>query len=266
MPDGSTSIYAVLGDPVAQVRAPALMNAWFAAHGVPAVMVALHTPAGRFSPIFQALRDIQNVKGLLVTVPHKFEAAACADHRSAAVDLIGTANALRRESDGSWTADNFDGAGFVDGLIKQGHNPEGMNVMLTGAGGAGCAIALALLHARVATLVILDEDAAKSGALLAKLDSRAPGIAVAGRTDGSMEWDRFDLAINATPAGMRPGDPLPFRPEALGRQTVVADIIMKPHETDLLRRAKLLGLQVHHGIHMLDCQIESYIRFFREPA
>nr|AXL06299.1 shikimate dehydrogenase [uncultured bacterium] len=68
--------------------------------------------------------------------------------------------------------------------------------------------------------------------------------------------------MNATPLGLRPGDPLPFRPDSLAPRSVVADIIMKPRETRLLREAAALGHDVHYGIHMLDGQLDSYRAFF----
>lgn len=61
---------------------------------------------------------------------------------------------------------------------------------------------------------------------------------------------------------MRTDDPLPFQPGALPPGGVVADIIMKPRETRLLREAAALGYRVHHGIHMLDGQLDSYRAFF----
>ncbi|MCP9994513.1 hypothetical protein LUX34_00460 [Streptomyces werraensis] len=71
-----------------------------------------------------------------------------------------------------------------------------------------------------------------------------------------------DIAVNATPLGLRAHDPLPFPLEPLPPGCVVADIIMKPRETRLLREAAARGHRIHHGIHMLEGQLNSYREFF----
>lgn len=71
-----------------------------------------------------------------------------------------------------------------------------------------------------------------------------------------------DLAVNATPLGMRPEDPLPFDPALLPSSTVVVDIVMKPRRTALLRTAEKHGLKVHHGAAMLAHQLDLYLDFF----
>lgn len=72
----------------------------------------------------------------------------------------------------------------------------------------------------------------------------------------------IDLAINATPVGMRDEDPLPFDVEDLPAHAVVADIIMKPSNTSLLKAAAARGLRTHEGVHMLSPQIDLYAEFF----
>jgi len=74
-----------------------------------------------------------------------------------------------------------------------------------------------------------------------------------------------DFAINATPCGLGPDDPLPFDPLALSEKTIVCDIIMKPKETRLLQAAQARGMRVHHGHHMLDAQIPMYLDFLGIP-
>jgi shikimate dehydrogenase len=192
-------------------------------------------------------------------VPHKPAVAGLADRRSPMVEITGSANALRREADGRWYAENFDGTGFVAGLAGAGHDPKARRVTLVGAGGAGSAIAAALLAAGVGRLAVCDPDTAKLTALRARLDAHWPG-----RTSVSAEPDTAgaEIAVNATPLGLRPGDPLPFRPAELAPGSVVADIIMKPRETRLLREAAVLGHHVHCGIHMLEGQLAAYRAFF----
>ncbi|SCG46335.1 shikimate dehydrogenase family protein [Micromonospora halophytica] len=257
---GTTRLYVVLGCPVTQVRSPALMNPLFARLGVDAVLVPVHARPEHLERIVDGLRCVGNVDGIFVTVPHKAAVVAFADRCSPMVQIAGSANALRREADGSWYAETFDGLGFVAGLVNAGHDPRGRRVVLVGAGGAGSAIAAALLAAGVDGLSVCDPDAGRLAGLRSRLDAHWPGRTV---TSAGPELDVADIVVNATPLGLDPGDPLPFRPDLLRPGGVVADIIMNPRETRLLREAAALGHHVHYGIHMLDGQLDSYRAFFR---
>lgn len=256
---GTTRLYVVIGDPVEQVQSPGLLNPLFAEQGVDAVLVPVRVPPGDLERVVHGLQGISNLDGIFVTVPHKADAARLADRQSRAVKIAGTANVLRRETDGSWLAENFDGSGFVVGLAHAGHEIRGKRVALAGAGGAGSAIASALLTAGADRVAVTDPDLSKLNRLVERLATYWPGriYAVA-----ELPLHDSDLAVNATPLGLRASDPLPFPPEALPLAAVVGDIIMKPHETPLLRRAAALGYHVHHGIHMLNGQVESYCAFF----
>ncbi|WP_433618845.1 shikimate dehydrogenase family protein [Dactylosporangium sp. CA-139114] len=263
MVDGSTRVFGVLGDPIAQVQAPRLLNTLFAELGRNAVLVPMHVRPDQLAETVAGLRRIVNLDGLLVTVPHKVAVCGLADRVSPTVAAAGSANALRREPDGSWLAENFDGTGFVAGLRHAGHEPAGRSVTLVGAGGAGAAIAVALLDAGVGRLAVHDVDADRREDLVDRLERHRPGIAVA--TAGPALGDA-DIAVNATPLGLREDDPLPFAPESLRPGGLVADIIMKPADTALLRAASALGYPIHYGRHMLEGQLDGYRRFFRLDA
>jgi shikimate dehydrogenase len=257
IPRGTTRLFAVLGDPVTQVQAPELMNELFAAARVDAVMVPVHVRPNDLDSVLKGLKRIANLDGILVTIPHKFDVCRHVDHLSPVVELTGSANALRREPDGSWSAENFDGQGFVVGLKKAGYDPRGKQVALLGAGGAGASIAAA---AGVASLAMTDVSPERLEQLAQRLASRWPGQV---RVSSTPVLSGVDIAINATPLGLRPDDSLPFDPSLLQSGAVVADIIMKPAETRLLQAAAQHGLPIHHGIHMLTEQIDLYRQYFR---
>ncbi|MEU3837218.1 shikimate dehydrogenase family protein [Streptomyces microflavus] len=257
---GRTRLYAVLGDPIAQAQAPSLLNPLFERSGVDAVLVPVHAPPDRLDEVVAGLKATANLDGLLVTVPHKLAMCGHADELSDAAALLGSTNALRREADGRWYADNFDGHGFVRGLAAEDRQWTGRAVALAGAGGAGLAVAAALLAAGAARIDVRDPDPGRLSHLVARLTSRWPdGVAIA---SGPPEPDTA-IAVNATPLGLRPEDPLPFDPADLPPATLVADIIMHPAETRLLRTAAALGLPTHPGIHMLTHQLPLYQDFFR---
>lgn len=256
---GSTRLYAVLGDPVAQVRAPGLLNPLLRAGGVDAVVLPVHARSAELAQVVRGLTRIANLDGLLITVPHKASVCSLVDTLGPAAALSGTANAVRREPDGRLLAENFDGLGFVRGLEARGHTVRDKHVVLVGSGGAGSAIAVALLMSGAARISLRDIDCALLAALAERLERRWPG-SVQVACPGDLR--AADVVVNATPLGLRPGDPLPFDPSAVRADAVVADIIMKPHETALLRKAASLGRRVHHGIHMLEEQVPCYRKFF----
>ena len=120
---GATRLYAIIGDPIAQVRSPEVFTERFAAAGIDAVLVPAHVPAERFDAIVPALMALGNLDGLLVTVPFKARMASLRKRLGCdGADCIGAVNALRREADGTWTGDMFDGAGFVRGARAQGRS------------------------------------------------------------------------------------------------------------------------------------------------
>lgn len=260
---GSTRLYAVLGDPIAQVRAPVLVNRLFADLSHDAVLVPVHVTAEDLATVVRGLQRTRNLDGILITVPHKMSCVALADTVSSAVELSGSTNAMRREPDGRWHADNFDGAGFVAGLRAAGHTLAGRRVTLVGAGGAGSAIAPAALTAGAGSLAICDHDPARATALVRRLRNRWPDQVAEATVPALAD---ADLVVNATPLGLRPDDPLPFDPDQLRKGTLVADIVMKPRETRLLRAAAARGLPVHPGEPMLTSQVELYRTFFRLDA
>ncbi|MFE5908498.1 shikimate dehydrogenase family protein [Streptomyces wedmorensis] len=258
---GSTRLYAVLGHPVSQVQAPGMLNPLFAELGSDAVLFPVLVPPRDLGDVVRGLQRIGNLDGLLVTIPHKVDVCRYADAVSEAVTLAGSANALRREPDGSWFAENFDGTGFVQGLRAAGIDPAGRRVVLVGAGGAGSAVAAALLTEDIAHLELCDRDEGRVATVVDRLARRFPG-----RVSGSTAAPRLeaaDLAVNATPLGLSPADPLPFDVTRLPPGAVVADIIMRPKETALLRVAAERGHRVHPGSPMLTHQLGLYRTFFR---
>lgn len=263
---GRTRLYGVIADPVTHVRACEVFNPRFEQRGVDAVLVPFHVQAGELERAIDGFRALANLGGVLVTIPHKEAVLDLVDEVGPQAQLVGAANVIRRESDGRLTAENFDGAGFVAGLRAHGHAPDGRRVLLVGAGGAGKAIAFALAEARVGELVLANRTPAKAEALAERVHAAYPQVAV---RLGAIEPRGFDLVINATSLGLQAGDALPFPVEGLPRDTVVADIVMKPERTALLVAAEAAGATIHYGRHMLDEQVglmAKFLRAFPGPA
>lgn len=257
--DGETRIVAILGDPIAQAKSPQLFNALFERHGVNAVLVPFHVPATNLGTVLEGLRGVVNLAGVVVTVPHKLQATAHAARLSAAAQQTGAVNCLRREADGSWTGAMFDGMGFVKGLQSRQHVVRDKSALIVGTGGAGVAVAHALIDAGIASLDLFDSNTASLQRLAKALRARGGGTTV--RESAARAQAAHDLVVNATPCGMRAGDPMPLDLADAGPHAVVADLIMKPAETRLLEDAKARGLAVHPGRHLLENSVEAMAAF-----
>ena len=116
---GATRLYPIIGDPIAQVRSPETITEGFGTKGMNAVCIPVHVPVDRFDVIIPPLLALGNLDGLLVTVPFKARMLPFANRLGTTAQSIGALNALRREADGSWTGDMFDGHGFVRGAGDQ---------------------------------------------------------------------------------------------------------------------------------------------------
>jgi len=253
--DGRTVVLGIIGDPVAQVKAPLPLTRLLQARGTNAVLVPMHVRGEAVGSLLDALHAVHNFAGIVVTVPHKQRVAALPITLLPAAQRARAVNVVRRTPHG-WEGDLLDGAGFLRGLVRSGFDVEGRRVGLVGAGGAGCAIALALAEAGAAAIDVHDLDETTQAALVDRL--RALGHA-AGRWDAASPRD---LVVNATPAGMRPDDPLPIAPSAILPGHTVAEVIMEPSITPLLAHAQQLGARVVPGRHMMDEQLEAMADFF----
>jgi len=262
MIDGNTLIFATPGDPVAQMRLPEVMKAVFAALGVNAVWVPMHVGPDGLAAVLQGLRTIRNFRGITVAIPYKPTVGAMLDRLTPRAQAAGAVNLVRLDPDGKLVGDIVDGAGFVRGLELRGHAAKGATAWLVGVGGGGSAIASALAEAGAKQLYLTEVNRERMTAIRARLAQYYPGtqVALVDRPPGPV-----DFAINATPCGLQPDDPLPFDPALLPERTVVCDIIMKPRETRLLQAAQARGMRVHHGHHMLDAQIPMYLEFLGIP-
>ena len=260
---GTTRLYAIIGDPIAQVRSPETFTESFAAAGVDAVMIPLHVPAACFDAIVPALLEVGNLDGVLVTVPFKARMASFAARLGATAGAIGAVNALRREPDGSWTGDMFDGVGFVRGAELKGERIRGRRVALFGAGGAGSAVACALADAGAASIDVIDVEPAKAQALVDKVRRAFPGCVLSA---AAAMRDGVDMVVNASPVGMRPGDGLPVQIAHLDPGTLVGDVVIAASPTALIRHAIGCGCHWVDGRDMHGGQADAIMAFFAPSA
>lgn len=189
---GTTRVVGIIADPVAQVRTPQVMNAYFADHGVDAVVVPMHLPSEGLSSFLAAIRQLHNLAGLVVTVPHKTKVIDLCDEVYEQARLVGAANAIRRTQDGRLVCDMFDGQGFLGGLLANGIDPRGQRVLLLGAGGAASAIAFALASHGASALTIANRTQEKARVLAARVAAAFPACRA---TVGPANPAGFDMVV-----------------------------------------------------------------------
>ncbi|MEP7303340.1 MAG: shikimate dehydrogenase [Caldimonas sp.] len=262
MISGKTTLIAHLGYPTEAFKAPMIYNPWFESRGVDAVVVPMGVQAADYAATLAVLARMSNLRGALVTMPHKVRTLALVTRASPAARIAGACNALLKRPDGSWFGDQFDGAGFVRGVECKGRAIRGQRAIILGTGGVGSAIAASLAAAGAAGLMLSDLDPAAADALGARLLAHYPNLDV--RT-GSADPAGFDLVVNATPLGMREDDPLPFDTSRIASAALVGDVVMKSEITPFLRAARARGCVTQPGIDMLFEMIPAYLEFFGFP-
>jgi shikimate dehydrogenase len=252
---GETRLHVIVGDPVGQTKSPAGLTAEFAARKVDAVCVPVHVTTEDFNGFMAAAKRIRNLDGIVVTIPHKFSALRHCDEVSERANVLGSVNVLYRIDGGRWRGDMTDGVAMAAALEKAGCKLAGRRGLLVGAGGAGSAVALALLEAGAAMLAITEVDLARRDNLIAHLAARYPGKVTAGSVtaDGANPTG-LDLVVNATPVGMTPDDPLPVDAARLDRGACVADLITRPVVTPLPETARRRGCLIVTGADMFAVQ------------
>ncbi|MDM0120762.1 shikimate dehydrogenase family protein [Variovorax arabinosiphilus] len=259
MISGKTTLIAHLGYPTEAFKAPMIYNPWFDKQGIDAVVVPMGVKPDAYATVLRSLFQLTNIRGALVTMPHKIATVALMDEVTPTARIAGACNAILLRPDGTLLGDQFDGAGFVRGVERKGRLFKGTRVLVSGTGGVGSAIAASIAAAGAAEIALFDVSDASAQALAGRLRAHYPALAV--RT-GSKDPAGFDVVVNATPLGMKEGDPLPFDVDRIAPDTFVGEVVMKSEYTPLLQAAKAKGCAVQVGTDMLFEMIPAYLEFF----
>ena len=257
---GTTQLYGIIGHPVGHVRVPMVFNERFERDGIDAVSLPFDSRPERFAAAVHGLQALENLRGFIVTAPHKQAMAALCDEVVGEAKLVGAVNTVRRDPDGRLIGELFDGRGFVEGLIAHGHAPAGKRIFVYGAGGAGNALAFALAGAGAAALTLNNRTVARAEDLARRVRAAYPDCDV---RVGPKDARGHDIAANATCVGLSEADPQSIALEGLPTSTVIAEVIMKPERTALIRAADGLGHPTQQGRHMLEFQMDLMFDFMR---
>jgi shikimate dehydrogenase len=261
---GKTQLYGLFADPVEHLQAPAAFNARFDEHGIDAVCVPLHVTAEHFAETVAGMRHLCNFAGYAVSIPHKAMAAGLCDDLLPNARACGVVNVIRVDPDGRWTGETLDGVGMVKAITAQRDLDANSRVLLVGAGGVGRAIGVALALAGVGHLAIANRTRAKAEDLAHTVQAAAPTCV----TEAGSTFDpaAFDIVINATSLGLNGQGPLPVEVSHMSEGALVAEVVMVPELTPLLRAAQTRGLEIVRGREMLIQQGEAGADFFGLPV
>ena len=259
MISGKTTLIAHVGYPTESFKSPMIYNPWFEHKGIDAVVVPMGIKTEDYAQSFESIFRFTNLRGALVTMPHKVTTVGLVDEVTPAVRIAGACNAVLKRPDGTLLGDQFDGAGFVRGVLRKGRRLEGARVLVSGAGGVGSAIAASLAAAGVGELALYDTRPESAEALAQRLLEHYPAMKV---STGSNDPDGFEVVVNATPMGMKEDDPLPFDVARIAPGCFVGEVVMKSEYTPFLRAAREKGCEVQVGTDMLFEMIPAYLEFF----
>jgi shikimate dehydrogenase len=232
----------VCGWPVAHSRSPRMHNAALAHLGLADWHYQLlPLPPHLFTETVKALKPL-GFRGINVTIPHKEQALALADHATETARAIGAANTLTFNEDGTIHADNTDAPGFLAALNRSAYDKT---ALVLGAGGSARAVLYALKQAGAKEIHLWNRTPARAEALAEEFGASL-GVAPA------------DIVVNTTSVGLR--DPeetfkaLPIVADELGAGCTVVDMVYRNGGTLLLNTAKANGADAVDGLEILVAQ------------
>lgn len=263
MINGNTEIIAHIGFPTHAFKAPMIYNPWFEEAGVNAIVVPMGCQAQDYPDFLRAVFKLTNIRGALITMPHKVTTVSLLDDVLPGAAIAGSCNAIRSLPDGRLQGDMFDGEGFVRGVLRKGLVLKGASALVVGCGGVGCAIAASLAAAGVGEMHLFDVNEDSARGLAQRLLRHYPQMTV--RT-GVNDPAGFDLVVNATPMGMKEGDAMPMDVSRIEPRTFVGEVVMKTEMTAFLAAAQARGCRIQLGSDMLFEQIPAYLEFFGFPG
>ena len=256
--------YAVIGNPIAHSRSPAIHAQFAAQTDQDMVYDRLLAPLDAFGATVAAFRA-EGGRGLNVTLPFKTEAFRLADSLTPRAALAGAVNTLAFDAD-RVLGDNTDGAGLVDDIEHRIDLPlAGARVLLLGAGGAARGVVQPFLAAGIDRLMIVNRTAARAGELVSDLGARLPAADAEKLSAGGFDAiaGGFDLIINATSAGLADTSP-PVPAAAWSGVRLALDMVYAAQPTAFMRAAADAGCpRVEDGLGMLVAQAAESFALWR---
>jgi len=251
MISGKTRLLALIGQPVGHSLSPRMHNAAFAADGLDFVYVCLDVDPDDLPAAVEGAAVLK-LRGFNITMPHKRAMIPLLDELDEGARISGAVNTVVIE-DYTLRGYNTDGGGMVMACKEAGIELAGKRVLLLGAGGAAAAVALAFGREGVGELHIVNRSTEHATELRDKLrEAGLKKVEVYSFNALDAAAQETEVVVNATPLGMKDGDPLPVPVEHLHEGRAVCDAVYRPgRETALIREARERGARVVTGERML---------------
>jgi shikimate dehydrogenase len=260
---GTTDLYLIPGDPIANVRVPRMFNAVFERFGIDAVMVPTRVATRDLAVFLKASFLAKNLKGMVIAPPHKPLIVSLLDGCGLFGRVAGSVNVVRRLDNGELEGDLFDGEGLVHALDYYNIPFRGKRVLVLGAGVSAAAIGVALAEGGTVDgaehIAFYDPVAGKAIGLATQLDSFFDATAV---SVDSSDPAGYDLVVNASQLGLQPGDPLACDVSRMEPHAALFDILLRGQPTPLVQAARARGLNAQAGFEMLIQQMPNYLDYF----
>jgi shikimate dehydrogenase len=222
----------------------------------------LGLPAAAIGDLLQSASRL-GFNGLNITHPCKQLVLQHLDEITPDAAKLGAVNTVVIQ-DGRFVGHNTDFSGFAGALAAGLPNARLSRVVQLGAGGAGSAVAYALLTAGVQTLDLVDMDPVRSAERADELAGFFPDRTITARTTPELPqlMPLADGLVHCTPVGMAAHPGLPLDIELVESRHWVADIVYRPIETELVREARAKGCDVLDGGRMAVGQAADAFRIF----
>jgi shikimate dehydrogenase len=263
MINGNTELIAHIGYPTHAFKAPMIYNPYFDHIGVNARVMPMGCRSEDYPPFLRAVFTLTNIRGALITMPHKVATVALLDRVTPTVNVAGACNAVRRAARRRAGRRPVRWRGLCARRDRaRGCSWLGPRALVVGSRGRGlrdCRLARGCRCRRRSPCTTARVEAVDG--LAERLRTHYPAIEV--RT-GSNDPAGFDLVVNATPLGMNAGDPLPLDVSRLEPSTFVGEVVMRTEMTAFLQRRP--GPAVARSRSALTCSSSRFPRTWNSSA
>lgn len=248
---GHTGLYGIVANPIKHSFSPMMHNTAFQVLGIDDVYLAFEVGEGQLSDYITSVKTL-NIKGFNISMPYKIKIMKYLDELTQEAQLCQAVNTVKNEN-GKLIGHISDGEGFVMACLNKGWHVQGQKIVILGAGGAACAILVALAKAGAKEIIVYNRsDKPFIRSLAQQLNCSIVLKALDHHEELKKDLSDTYLLIQTTNVGMSPHtDQCLIDKSYLSSQLKVADIIYNPLETKLLSMAKEKGLEYMNGEGMI---------------
>jgi shikimate dehydrogenase len=244
--------YCIIGDPVQHSLSPLMQNAAFSALGIKSTYISFRVPSKDLKPSIESLKSI-GIAGFNVTIPHKMSILQYIDELDDTASKTNAVNTVINDT-GKLIGYNTDIYGFIQPLYRRNIDFKGKKVLIIGAGGAAYAIVTALSYEKgIEEIRVVNRSSHNAS----KLVEHALKLGLNTHKEDFENLCKLalqsDLIINSTSIGLN-NESSPIERNYINPNSIVYDIVYKPIDTDLIRKAKEVNAKVVYGYEMLIAQ------------